>query len=148
MRLHELTTEDRYRRRAERTQRAFGERLARAPVALSEMLLAAEFHLDTPKEVVIVTPTAREEAEPFLAKLRSTFLPNRVLAVATEGADLTAQARLVPLLQGKLALRGQATAYVCERGVCKLPTSDPEVFARQIRKVEPLQPAAAADGSP
>ena len=148
MRLHEWTTDDRYRRRAERTLVAFGERIARAPAALSEMLLAVDFHLDTPREVVIVTPAAREEAEPFLAKLRSTFLPNRVLAVAAEGADLTAQARLVPLLQGKLALKGQATAYVCERGVCKLPTSDPQVFARQIRKVEPLLPAAAAGGLP
>jgi uncharacterized protein YyaL (SSP411 family) len=138
-RLHELTTQDRYRQRAERTLRAFGDRLTRSPAALSEMLLAADFHLDTPREIVIVTPAAREEAEPFLTLLRSTFLPNQVLAIAVEGADLMAQARLVPLLQGKLALKGRATAYVCERGVCKLPTSDPDVFARQIRSVEPLR---------
>jgi len=32
--------------------------------------------------------------------------------------------------------------------VCELPTSDPEVFARQIQKVEPLKAAAAPGVSP
>ena len=138
MRLHEFTTEDRYRQRAERTLQAFSARLSQSPTALSEMLLASDFHFDTPKELVIVTPNSREEAEPLLAKLRSTFLPNRVLTIAAEGDDLADQSRLVPLLEGKVTRGGQATAYVCERRLCKLPTSDPEVFAQQIRKVEPL----------
>jgi uncharacterized protein YyaL (SSP411 family) len=147
MRLHELTTQDRYRQRAERTLRAFGEQLSRAPASLSEMLLATDFHLDTPKELVIVTRTSRQEAGPLLAKLRSTFVPNRVLIVAAEGADLAAHLQVVPLLQGKVTRKGQATAYVCEKRVCKLPTSDPEVFARQIQKVEPLKRGEPA-GSP
>ena len=102
-----------------------------------EMLLAVDFHLDTPKEVVIVAPRARGEAEPFLARLRTTFLPNRVLVVAVPGADLAAQARLVPWVEGKVARQGRPTAYVCERRVCRFPTSDPEVFARQLRSMEP-----------
>jgi hypothetical protein len=148
LRLHELTTDDRYRRRAEQTLQAFAERLSQAPAALSDMLLAVDFQVDTPKEVVIVVPTSRKEAQPLLAKLRSTFLPNRVLIVAAEGPDLAAQSRLVPLLQGKATRKGQATAYVCERRVCKLPTSDPEVFARQIQKVQPLNDAGSISGSP
>jgi hypothetical protein len=147
LRLHELTTEDRYRQRAERTLEAFGDRMAQAPAALSEMLLASDFRLDTPKEVVIVAHVSRKEAEPLLAKLRATFLPNRVLTVATEGEDLAAQSQLVPLLKGKVSRKGQATAYVCERGVCRLPTTDPDVFAQQLRKVEPLTRGEPA-GSP
>jgi len=143
LRLQELTTDDRYRQRAERTLRAFGDRLAQAPAALSEMLLAVDFQVDTPKEVVIVAPASREEAAPLLAKLRSTFLPNRVLVVAVEGADLAAQSKVVPLLEGKVARKGEATAYVCQRRVCKLPTSDPEVFARLLRSSEPLKDAGA-----
>jgi hypothetical protein len=138
LRLHELTTDDRYRQRVERTLQAFGGMLTESPAALAEMLLAADFRLDVPKEVVIVARASRKQAEPLLARLRSTFLPNRVLAVAVEGADLAAQARLVPLVQGKLARKGEATAYVCEKRICALPTSDPEVFASQIRKVRPL----------
>ena len=146
LRLHELTSDDRYRRRAERTLTAFSGRLAKAPDLLRELLLAADFQLDTPKQVVIVAPASREQAEPLLAKLRAAFLPNRVLVVATEGEDLKAQARLVPLLEGKRALAGKVTAYVCERRVCELPTSEPEAFASQLAKAEPLsRPATPED---
>jgi uncharacterized protein YyaL (SSP411 family) len=136
LRLQELTTEDRYRQRAERGFKAFGGILTGQPAALSEMLLAVDFFLDTPREIVIVTPNSRAEAEPFLAKLRLRFLPNRVLVIAAQGKDLSAQARLVPLLESKVARDGKAVAYVCEKGICELPTADSEVFARQISKVK------------
>ena len=138
LRLHEFTTRDEYRQRAEKAFRAFQGVLARAPAALSEMLLALDFHLDSPKEVVIVAPDSRAQAEPFLAKLRGTLLPNRILAVVAEGGAFEQHTQLIPLIEGKRAIKGKTTAYVCEQRVCELPTSDPEVFAAQIRKVEPL----------
>src|SRR5262249_15070593 len=132
LRLYELTTDERYRARAEQTLKAFALRLSKAPQILPAMLLAVDFRLDTPKEVVIVVPTSRNEAEPFLQKLEKSFVPNRVLVVATAGKSLADQTKLVPLLDGKLARGGKATAYVCERGVCELPTADPDVFALQL----------------
>ena len=138
LRLHEFTTRDEYRQRAEKAFRAFESVLARAPAALSEMMLALDFFLDTPKEIVIVTPTSRTQAEPFWAKLRGTFLPNRILSVVPQGEPLEQQTALIPLLEGKRAIKGKTTAYVCEQRVCELPTSDPVVFAEQIRKVAAL----------
>ncbi len=143
LRLHEFTTEDGYRKRAERTLAAFGATLARAPSALSEMLLALDYHLDTPKEIVIVTAGSREEGAPFLSELRRRFVPNRILAVVREEDPL---ATLVPLVDGKVALGGRATGYVCENRVCDLPTTDPQVFARQITRVRPLPGSEAARG--
>jgi uncharacterized protein YyaL (SSP411 family) len=133
LRLHEFTTEDRYRRRAGRTIGAFGEVLAKSPLSLAEMLLAVDWHYDTPKEIVIVTPVSRADAAPMLAKLRAAFLPNRILVVVPR-REVEEMARLVPLVEGKTAREGKTTAYVCERRVCDLPTTDPEVFARQIAK--------------
>jgi uncharacterized protein YyaL (SSP411 family) len=138
LRLHELTTDDRYRRRAEHTLRAFGETLRRAPAALSDMLLAVDYQLDAPKEIVIVTPATRADAEPLVAELRRAFVPNRALIVVGEGPPLAAQAATIPLLDGKTARGGRPTAYVCKRRVCALPTAQPEVFAQQLRTVEPL----------
>jgi uncharacterized protein YyaL (SSP411 family) len=139
LRLHEFTTDDRYRQRAEQCFKAFSPVFERSPAALSEMLLALDFHLDTPKEIIIVTPNNREEAQPLLARLRSTFLPNRVLAVVSQGAQLDAHAKIVPLLEDKRAIAGKPTAYVCEQRVCELPTSDPAIFAKQIAKVKRLE---------
>ena len=138
VRLHEFTTSDAYRQRAEKALRAFQPILAARPAALSEMLLALDFQLDTPKQVVIVTPNNRAEAAPLLKEFRKTLLPNRILTVVTQGNELTQHTELIPLLDQKRAIKGQATAYVCENRVCELPTSDPAVFALQLRKAEPL----------
>jgi hypothetical protein len=145
LRLHELTTNDSYRRRAERTLRAFGAALERAPAALSEMLLAVDFHTDTPKEIVIVAPDSRSQAEPFLARLRGNFLPNRVVSVVAANS-LAEHAKLVPLHEGKIPRGGKTTAYVCEQRVCALPTSDPATFAKQIATVKPLDKPVAEAG--
>jgi len=132
LRLYELTSDDRFREEADRMPSAFGGALTRSPAGMSELLLAVAFRLGSPKEIVIVAPLSRSEAEPFLERLRSTFLPNKVLVVAVAGADQERQARVAPILSGKIAAKGVVTAYVCENGACRLPTSDPEVFASQL----------------
>ena len=134
IRLHYFTDNDRYRQRAESAFAVFQPTLTHLPTAASEMLLALDYSLDTRKAVIIVVPTSRSEAEPFLTRLSSIFLPNRILVVAVEGSDLEEQASLIPILVGKYAMQGMATAYVCENRVCDLPTTDPDVFFYQIQE--------------
>ena len=55
-----------------------------------------------------------------------------VAAVVPEGSDLAAQSAAIPLVPGKVARKGKPTAYVCQRGVCKLPTTEATVFAGQL----------------
>jgi uncharacterized protein YyaL (SSP411 family) len=137
LRLGELTGDDRFRVRAEATLRAFAPTLADDPTAMPHLLSGLDFQLDRPKEIVILTPHDRSEAAPFLSQLSEHYVPNRVVAVATEG-ERDRLAELVPLVTDKVAAGGRPTAYVCERRVCSLPTSDPEVFATQIERVAPL----------
>ena len=111
------------------------------PTGVSDMLLALDFWLDSPQEIVVVTAAgSRDDAGPFLEVLRRTYLPNKVLAVVSQGQELDAQAALVPLVKGKVARKGLATAYVCEQGICQLPTTDVGVFSRQLERRE--SPAA------
>ncbi|HWL85264.1 MAG TPA: hypothetical protein VNO21_05655, partial [Polyangiaceae bacterium] len=139
LRLSELTFSQRYAERADRTLAALRATLTNSPSALSEMLLALDFRDGSPKEIVIVAPNARSDAEPFLAVLRRTYLPNRVLAVAVVGKDQETQSELVPTIAAKLPKGGKATAYVCEKQTCELPTTEPSVFAQQITKVRTLR---------
>ncbi len=71
----------------------------------------------------------REDA--LLAPLRARFVPNKVVLLARDGLDEELRS-LSPLLEGKTARRGLPTAYVCIRGSCKLPTTDPLVFSAQL----------------
>ena len=124
----------------------FGQRIRQTPTSLSEMLLALDFWLDSPKEIIVVTAAgSREDADPFLEVLRRTYLPNKVLSVVSQGQDVAAQAELIPLVKGKVARKGRATAYVCEKGVCQLPTTDPAVFAAQLERRETSPASGGAE---
>jgi hypothetical protein len=139
LRLYELTTDDEYRKRAEKALKSFSNVLKKSPMSLSEMLLAVETLLDNPKEIVIVTPVDKKEsAEPFLSELRKVFLPNKTLVVVSEGKELDTHSELTPLVKEKIALGGKTTVYVCERGICKTPVFDPATFAAQIKEVKKL----------
>jgi uncharacterized protein YyaL (SSP411 family) len=138
LRLAEFTTDDRYRNTAQQALHAFAGQLAQAPASVPRVLAALDFSLDKSKEIVIVMPNAETTAEPFLAKLRVAFVPNRILVVTPQGSALERQQQVIPLLQFKSAIDGNVTAYVCEQQVCALPTVDPAVFAQQITRVEPL----------
>jgi len=131
LRLYEFTTDESYRERAEKLFGAFSQVLKQSPSALSEMLTALELQLDETRQILIVTPGDRDEAEPFVRALAARFEPNRILAVVSEG-EIERHIGLVPLLEGKLALGGKTTAYVCKQRVCKLPATDVETFLDQL----------------
>ena len=141
LRLGELTTRDTYRKRAEKSLTAFSGALSRAPMSLSEMLLALDFYYDLPKEIMLVLPEdkARDDDIALIAKLRKAFLPNRVIGIVRAGNELKSQSKVIPLLKGKYPMQGNSTAYVCEKGICQLPTSNPEILGKQLTKVAPLK---------
>ena len=136
LRLYALTDDDRYRQRAETTVRAFAQTLARHPSALGEMMLALDWSIDAAQELVIVVPEGRgvlaESARPLLNVLQQHFVPNMVLVVATESIIDSELSKRIPWLHDKRMHNGQATAYLCERGTCQLPTSDPRQLAQQL----------------
>ncbi|MCW5890914.1 MAG: thioredoxin domain-containing protein [bacterium] len=136
-RLHLLTSEPRWQASAARALRAFGPALRENPDHLAAMLAAVDFALDAPKEIVVVAPPGGDPA-PLAEVAQRAFVPNRALVVTREGDDLAAVAALVPWVAGKTARDGVATAYVCERQVCRQPTNDPAELAAELARAAPL----------
>ena len=133
LRLYEFTSNDTYRKRAEKALKSANQILAERPTALSEMIIAVDYYLDNPKEIVIVTPKdKKQDAERFIKEYRASYLPNKILVVLSEGNEQNTVGKSIPLVKGKLAMQGKTTAYVCEQGVCKLPTTEPHIFSQQI----------------
>ena len=140
LRLHELTTDDRYRARAEALLASFGPLLSRHPSALPQMLVGLDFAAGSVKEIVLVSPGDASQVRPFVDRIAGSFLPSHVLAVVLDGTPSAELARFVPLVTEKTPIDGKPTAYVCERQVCKRPTNDVEEFTRQLGAKEPTQP--------
>lgn len=139
-RLYAFTGDERHRARGEVTIRAVAKTLSTHPLSLEHTLLALDWVRDTPKEIVLVLPfgsgVAAAEAAPFREALAKVFVPNRSIVVAEEGRLAVVGAR-VPWAKEKKLRGGKATAYVCERGVCQLPTTDVKTFVSQVTEVRP-----------
>ncbi|MBI5518324.1 MAG: thioredoxin domain-containing protein [Deltaproteobacteria bacterium] len=137
LRLGAFTDDPRHRERAEATLRGFSRTLGRWPLALDQLLLAVDLATSVTREVVLVVPEGSglfaPGAGPLLEAYARAFVPNASLVVGTEAALDGELGRRVPWVRARRLRAGQPTAYVCERGSCQLPTSDPAVFAAQLR---------------
>jgi uncharacterized protein YyaL (SSP411 family) len=130
LRLAVLTGDGRYEARALEVLRPLADLLGRHPTGFGRFLSALDFHLGPVQEIALVWPSPPDGLEPLLAEVFGRYLPGRVVAGAAEG-DEGARAG-IPLLAGRPAVDGRATAYVCERYACKAPTTDPAELARQL----------------
>ena len=102
--------------------------VARAPLAFPHLLLAVDYALDRSKEVAISGP--EDGTRVLLEAVFAGFNPNKVVAAASPGSS--ASGRSVPLLEGRAPLEGRATAWVCERGACRLPTTSPDEVRAEL----------------
>ena len=129
-RLAVFTGEERYEWHALRALRPMADLISRSPTGFGRFLCALDFHLGPVSEVALVWPPGKNGLEPLLAQVFGRYLPNRVVVGCADG-EPAARAG-VPLLESRPAVGGKATAYVCQRYVCRSPTTDPEELARQL----------------
>lgn len=97
-------------------------------------LLVALDHATAPVREVVVAGSPTDPATSSLWKIVAPTSHARVLParLPAEGASPVLSAGF-PALQGKKALRGGATAFVCEQGRCEMPTSEPAKLRAQLR---------------
>ena len=137
LRLAEITSDDRYRARADRALIDLAPLLTSNPLSLGDAMMALDFALDAPKEIVLVSDGDAATLDPLLRVFGSTFVPNSVLLRVAKNSPLV---KAAPLTEDKPALDGKPTAYVCEARVCDLPTNNPDVFAAHLARTKTLDP--------
>ncbi len=101
-------------------------RIRAHPTGHSAHLLAAQLALGPAPEVVIAGSAASGENE-MLEALQSVYAPGALVLKASEALALIA-----PFTAQQTARGGQTTAYVCERGACRAPATDPAEAAQTL----------------
>ncbi|HEY0083981.1 MAG TPA: thioredoxin domain-containing protein, partial [Pyrinomonadaceae bacterium] len=130
LRLALLTENQEYARKAVTIFRLLRDQMARYPSAFGYLLGALDFHLSTPKEIVVVGQPGADDSLALLREVWKRYLPNKVVAQSAEGDDEAAS--VTPLLRDRPALGGRATAYVCENYSCLQPVTTPAELAAQL----------------
>ena len=122
VRLAELTSNEEYRKRAEDTIAAFWASVEGHPTSHAFMLVALDFMLGKPREIVISGDKDSSELNDLMRTINGQYIPNSVLALAEKRVE-----KLIPMVEGRLPASGhRARVFVCSGYSCKLPSTTKE----------------------
>ena len=108
LRLARMTGREDFRAAAARTLEAFSGKMSSGGAGVPQMLVALQFSLGKPMEIVLAGPGS----DAMLAVIRRRFLPGAVVERASEST------LAMPAVDEK------ATVYVCSNFTCNLPVTD------------------------
>jgi uncharacterized protein YyaL (SSP411 family) len=128
IRLARYTGDAGYERAGLSALRLVRDAMVRAPAGFGHALCATDLYLGPTREVAIVgaadDPATRRL---FDTVRRDRFVPNAVVAIGS-----AADGDTVELLRDRPSRHDTATAYVCERFLCRAPVTDPAELAAQL----------------
>jgi uncharacterized protein YyaL (SSP411 family) len=128
LRLAQMTDNEKWQRKGVETIATFAELLSKYPTTMPQMLVALDFKLHNPKQVIIAGKPNAEDTMKMLKRVYDRFLPNKVILLADGGKGQKYLSKYLPFIASMRMLDGRATAYVCENYTCKLPTTDVSVM--------------------
>ena len=105
--------------------RAHAELLEKAPVAVPSLVLAAEFAQADPREVVVAGDPSDPRTRALLEAAWRAFPRFSVVGLVHDGNRKELEA-MSPVFVGKSPVDGVPAAYVCRRGACEKPVTDPK----------------------
>lgn len=126
LRLYYLTDHPDYLARAEQVLRLFYEPMQENPFGYASMLLALDFYLERPKEIVLVGLKDSFEAKEMSRRIHSLYLPNKTLSFLDPKRPISG--RWASMVQGKSPQDKPLMVYVCHNFTCSLPVTEWEAL--------------------
>jgi uncharacterized protein YyaL (SSP411 family) len=132
LRLSQMLDEKPFREMAEKTLCAFGHRLQQSPGALPQMLVALDFSLAQPKQIVIAGKPNAADTQAMRHAVYEQFIPDKVVLLADGGEGQAFLAKHLQFIQGVQAMNGHATTFVCKNDACQLPTTNVDAIVKML----------------
>jgi len=128
LRLAQLRDDKKLEERARKTINAFGPTLSHFASAMPQMLVALDYSLAKPRQIVIAGKSNDEQTQALLKEVQRHFLPNKILILADgdEGQKFFSQKN--EAIGAMSLVDGKPAAYVCENFTCKAPVTDPKAL--------------------
>ena len=134
LRLAQFRDDKQAAERARKTIDAFTTTLSHFPSAMPQMLVALDYSLSMPRQIVIAGKKDAPETKALLREVLRHFLPKTVLFLA-DGAEgqkyLGEKNEAIPAMS---PIDGKPAAYVCENFTCKAPVIDPAMLSELLSK--------------
>lgn len=134
LRFAQLRNDKRLEDRARKTIDAFAATMDHFASAMPQLLVALDFSLSKPRQIVISGKAGNEETKALLKEVHRHFLPSKVLIFADGGEGQKFFAEENEAIVAMSPLDGKSAAYVCENFTCKAPVTDPRQLGELLSK--------------
>ena len=134
LRLAQMRDTKELRVRGQKTIAAFATALNRFPSALPQMLVALDFSLTKPKQVIIAGKRGAGDTRDLLDEVHRHYLPNTIVLLADGGAGQKFLAERLEEVKEMKPIGGKATAYVCENFACQAPVTSVEELRKLLSR--------------
>jgi uncharacterized protein YyaL (SSP411 family) len=133
LRLSQVRDDPQPTERARKTIDAFAATLSHFPSAMPQMLVALDFSLSKPRQIVIAGKKDAPETKALLREVHRHFLPKTILLLAdgSEGQKYLGEKN--EAIRTMSTVDGKPAAYVCENFTCKAPVTDAKELANLLR---------------
>src|SRR5262249_17272517 len=133
LRLSQLLNDQRLAERARKTIDVFATTLSHFPSAMPQLLVALDYSLTKPRQIVIAGKKDAPETQALLKEVHRHFLPNTIfiLADGSEGQKYLGEKN--EAIRAMSLVDGKAAAYVCENFTCKVPVTEHKQLAELLK---------------
>jgi uncharacterized protein YyaL (SSP411 family) len=128
LRLAQFRDEKRWREQAEKTINAFSPQISHFPSTMPQMLVALDFSLSKPRQIVVAGKRESKETRALLTEVHQHFMPNKTLLLADGGDGQKYLEKKIEALRAMKPVDGRSAAYVCENFTCKAPVNSSEAL--------------------
>src|SRR5438270_7782106 len=132
LRLAQFRDDRKLDERARKTIDAFAPTLSHFASAMPQMLVAVDFSLSKPRQIVIAGKIDNKETKAFLAEVHRHFLSNKILILADGGEGQKFFSEKNEAIRAMSPVDGKPAAYVCENFTCKAPVTDPKALGNLL----------------
>ncbi len=132
LRLSQLRDDQKMAERARKTIDAFATTLSHFPSAMPQMLVALDYSLSKPRQIVIAGKRDVPETKALLKEVGRHFLPNAILLLADGSDGQKFLGEKNEAIRAMSMVEGKPAAYVCENFTCKAPVTEPKQLAKLL----------------
>jgi uncharacterized protein YyaL (SSP411 family) len=133
LRLPQLRGDQKMTGRARKTIDAFAATLSHFPSAMPQMLVALDYSLSKPRQIVIAGKKDAPETKALLKEVHRYFLPKTVLLLADGDEGQKYLGEKNEAIRAMSPIDGKPAAYVCQNFTCKAPVTDAKQLAELLK---------------
>jgi uncharacterized protein YyaL (SSP411 family) len=132
-RLSQIRNDQSMSERALKTIGAFATALSHFSSAMPQMLVALDYSLSKPRQIVIAGKKDAPETKVLVNEVHRYFLPKTIVILAEGGEGQKYLGEGNEAIRAMSPVDGKPAVYVCQNFTCKAPVTDPRQLAELLK---------------